>query len=81
MLCVALETLRRAPGFAVGFEAHRDVVSRTGVDPIECIRLLQSIHPVRIQVAEDRGAHIDLERPFFDQVNRLKVYNVVCSST
>jgi len=77
----ALETLRRAPGFAVGFEAHRDVVSRTGVDPSECIRLLQSIRPVRIQVAEDRGARIDPERPFFDQVRALKVYNVVCSST
>jgi FkbM family methyltransferase len=77
----ALETLRRAPGFTVGFEAHRDVVSRTGVDPSECIRLLQSIRPVRIQVAEDRGARIDPQRPFFDQVSRLKVYNVVCSST
>ena len=72
---------RMTVGFAVGFEAHRDVVSRTGVDPSECIRLLQSIRPVRIQVAEDRGARIDPERPFFDQVRALKVYNVVCSST
>ena len=77
----ALETLRLAPGFVVGFEAHRDVVSRTSVDPIECIRLLQAIRPVTIQVAEDRGARIDAERPFFDQVGVRKVYNVVCSST
>lgn len=77
----ALETLHRAPGFVVGFEAHRNVVSRTGVDPTDCIRLLQSIRPVRIQVAEDRAARIDPERPFFDQISGRKVYNVVCSST
>ena len=76
----ALETLRRAPAFAVGFEAHREVVARTGVDPTECIRLLQSIRPVSIQVAEDPHASIDPQRPFFDQVGGPNVYNVVCSA-
>jgi FkbM family methyltransferase len=76
----ALETLRNAPGFAVGFEAHRDVVGRTGVDPCACIRLLQSIRPVGIEVAEEHGRRIDPARPFFDQVGESKVYNVVCST-
>ena len=77
----ALATLRRAPGFAVGFEAHRDVVSRTRIDPSECIRLLRSIQPVTVEVAEEPWARIDPDRAFFDQVGGLKVYNVVCSST
>jgi FkbM family methyltransferase len=77
----ALATLRRAPAFAVGFEAHRDVVQRTGIDPSACIRLLRSIAPVEIVVAEDRAARIDPDLPFFDQVGRSKVYNVICSST
>jgi FkbM family methyltransferase len=76
----AFETLRRAPAFVVGFEAHREVVGRTGVDPTECIRLLRSIRPVSIQVAEDRRARIDPERPFFDQVGSPNVYNVICSA-
>jgi FkbM family methyltransferase len=76
----ALDTLRRAPGFVVGFEAHREVAGRTGVDPIECVRLLESLRPIRIQIAEEPAARIDASRPFFDQVGRLNVYNVVCSS-
>lgn len=76
----ACETLRRARGFAVGFEAHREVVQRTGLDPCECIRLLQSIRPVTIEVAEERGVRIDSNCPFFEQVGSSKVYNVVCVS-
>jgi FkbM family methyltransferase len=77
----ALETLRAAPAFVVGFEAHREVATRTGIDPIECVRLLESVRPIRVAAAEEPGAHIDSRRPFFEQVGALKVYNLVCSST
>jgi FkbM family methyltransferase len=76
----ALETLRRAPGFVVGFEAQGDVVRRTGIDPTDCIRLLQSIRPVSIRVAEDPNVHIDPRRPFFEQYRGPNVCNVVCTA-
>jgi len=76
----AAGTLRRAPAFVVGFEAHREVAIRTGIDPIECVRLLNGIRPIRTQVAEEPSAAVDARRPFFEQVGELRVYNVVCSS-
>jgi len=56
------------------------VAARTGIDPMECVRFLESVRPIRIVAAEEPGTRIDSRRPFFEQVGGLKVYNLVCSS-
>jgi hypothetical protein len=66
------------PRFALLFEAHREVCERTGVDPSEVLRWLADVRPVRHQVAERRDLTIDPSRPFFEQVDRPHICNVVC---
>jgi FkbM family methyltransferase len=73
----AEQTLRAAVHWCVAFEAHREVVSRTGIDPCECIRFLASIGGVDARVAECPDIILDPARPYFDQVSE-KITNVVC---
>jgi FkbM family methyltransferase len=66
----ARETLRQAPSFIIQIEANVDVARRTGIDPIECIRFVDTVRPVRCLVVHDRGqlgSTVDLDKPFFDQ--------------
>ncbi len=72
--------LASAPRFAVGFEAHRQVIERTRIDPTECVRHLRAIRPCRVVVAEEPSVELDVERPFLEQVGDRHVYNVVCVS-
>lgn len=72
-----VRALRAAPWFAVLFEAHPRVVRRTGIDPIECVRLLSSLRDCRFQVAEAPGGRLVEDRPFFDQVPE-QICNVLC---
>ncbi len=74
------KSLAKARKFAVQFEAHPDVSTRTGGDPIECVRLLASIRPCRWLVAERPDVALSADRPFFEQVPRGTVYNVIASS-
>jgi len=76
----AAATLRRAANWIVVFEAHRDVAARTGIDPVECLRLIQAIRPCTTHVAECAGIEVTAERPFFDQLIDAKIVNVVCTS-
>lgn len=75
-----------ADGFVVQFEAHRRVAQATGIDPIECARLLSKIRGCTFSVFEEncRGAvaPLSLERGFFEQFpNReQQVLDVVASS-
>jgi FkbM family methyltransferase len=73
----AEQTLRSAANWCVAFEAHRDVVSRTGIDPGECIRFLASISRMRTIVAECPKITIDASRPYYEQVDE-RITNVVC---
>ncbi|MGI8981979.1 MAG: FkbM family methyltransferase [Pirellulaceae bacterium] len=74
----AEKTLRAADCWCVAFEAHRDVVSRTGIDPCECIRFLASIGSVDARVAErEKLLTLDSGKLYFDQVSD-KITNVVC---
>jgi FkbM family methyltransferase len=73
----AVRTLSAAAWFVVLFEAHPEVARRTGIDPIECVRLLGSLGDCRFQVAEAPGVHLVADRPFYDQVPR-QICNVVC---
>jgi len=77
----ATATLARVPQFVVAFEAHRAVCERTGVDPSQCLRFLQSLRPCTWLVAEAPTVTIDPARPYFEQVPELRISNVVCRTT
>lgn len=75
----AAATLARVTQFVVAFEAHRDVCARTGIDPTQCLRFLQSLRPCTWLVAEAPAVTIDSTRAYFDQVpEQLRISNVVC---
>jgi FkbM family methyltransferase len=78
----ALGTLRAAREFAVSFEAHPRVVERTGVEPTEIIRLIQSVRDCSVTVSDVPAMEVTTDRPFFAQVSDLKVmgYNILCRS-
>jgi FkbM family methyltransferase len=78
----ALGTLRAAREFAVSFEAHPRVVERTGVEPTEIIRLIQSVRNCSVTVSDVPAMEVTTDRPFFAQVSDLKVmgYNILCRS-
>ncbi|MBI2826409.1 MAG: FkbM family methyltransferase [Planctomycetia bacterium] len=75
----ALTTLRAAGHFVVTIEAHPAVVERTRIDPVECLRLIQSVRPCRYWVAELPDLKIDIEQPFF-RVRGGRICNIVCAS-
>ncbi len=78
----AVETLARAPAFVVIFEAHPRVAQRCGVDPGETMRLIRSVRPIDIEVAEFPGLAVDADKPFFAQLGegRSTICNVICAS-
>ncbi|MBL8705537.1 MAG: FkbM family methyltransferase [Rhodospirillales bacterium] len=80
----ARDTIAGAAQVAIQFEAHRDVMARTGIDPIDCARLLQSIRSFRFTRCEERTRDVaeglELARPFFDQAPEFKIVDVVAVS-
>lgn len=80
----ARDTIAGAGQVAIQFEAHREVMARTGIDPVDCARLLQSIRPFRFTRCEERTRGVadglDLGRPFFDQAPDFKIVDVVAVS-
>jgi len=74
----AKQTLVGTPHWVVAFEAHREVCERTGIDPCEILRWLQSVRPAEFVVAERPDLTIDTAWPFFKQVSNPRVVNVVC---
>jgi FkbM family methyltransferase len=77
----ATTTLSRAERFLALVEAHPKVARRTASDPMECARLLRSIRPCRIVVAERPEVEVDVDRPFFEAFPPNRVYNIVAWST
>jgi len=78
----AAETIRQAPHCVISLEAHPTVAERTGRDPLEPLRLLNSIRPFRFVVAGD-AAHWELtslDQPIFPPGATREVLNVVASS-
>jgi FkbM family methyltransferase len=76
----AAASLARAKAFVVVFEAHPDVARRTGVDPSECLRALAAMRQCVWSVAERPELKVSAELPFFSQVPRDAVVNVVATS-
>jgi FkbM family methyltransferase len=75
----AVRAFSSAPWFMVLFEAHPEVVRRTGIDPMECVSLLRSLGARRFQVAEAPEVRLEESRPFFEQVPE-RICNVVCAT-
>jgi FkbM family methyltransferase len=64
----------------VVFEAHPRVVARTGIDPAECLRLLDGLRPFDFFVAERPGVRLSPERGAFGQLGPGRNFNVVAVS-
>jgi FkbM family methyltransferase len=78
----AIAAIRQAPRCVISLEAHPAVAERTGRDPLEPLRLLNSIRPFRFMVA-GRSAHWELaslDQPLFPPGSPTEVLNVVASA-
>jgi len=73
----AQRTVQAAEKIVIVLEAHPLVAKRTGIDPVECLRMLASWRPLRF-VAAESGAGIALDRALFDQIPPTQVYNLIC---
>lgn len=72
----AEKTVQSAQSIVVGLEAHPLVVQRTGIDPIECLRLLESWRPFSFFVSETKMM-LDTTRAVFAQLPDNRIYNLV----
>jgi FkbM family methyltransferase len=73
------ETIRSATACVIAIEAHPQVAGRTGRDPVECLRFLESIRSFQFTVAES-GQNLSTLRPVI-QSGQTEVHNIVCAST
>jgi len=82
----ATQLLSTAPSFIIVFEAHKDVVSRTRLDPMTIYKLINDIKPSTFKIAELPDFIIDPDTPFFDQVPAKSgvagkdILNIICTS-
>lgn len=74
----ARETIAAARSCLVTVEAHPKVARRTGQDPVECLRFLQSIRPFRFLIAET-GQRPDLKDRLITS-EKTGIANVIASS-
>jgi len=73
----ASETIRSAHAAVVAFESHPDVVTRTGVHPRDCLKLLAKLAPFRFVVAET-NEQLNADSPKFPDD---RIVNIVGSAT
>jgi len=76
VLLGAESTIRAASRFVIGLEAHPDVLSRTGIDTSECLRLLRDWGG-RAFLAAENGITLDADTPVFSVLPRDRVFNVL----
>ena len=72
------ETIRSAGACVIAIEAHPLVASRTGLDPVECLRFLESIRPFEFSVAET-GESLSTDRLVL-KPDQTEVHNIVCAT-
>jgi FkbM family methyltransferase len=75
----AAQTISAIPNVIVVIEAHPTVARRTGIDPVECLRLLASLRPFRFFVSET-GMALETDKSVFDQLKPDQMYNVIARS-
>jgi FkbM family methyltransferase len=66
---------------AVVFEAHPGQAQRTGIDPVETIRLVSDVRDCTVTVCERPTLRLNLDQSFFSQVPASMVYNVLVHTT
>lgn len=73
-------SLRAAADFAISFEAQRNQTARTGVEPMDIVRFIETIRPCEVTVSDLRGFRPERGRPFFSQLPDAKDfgYNLLC---
>lgn len=76
----AERTIRSAHNVVVIFEAHGGVTRRTGIDPLECIKILEAIRSFEFIVGERPSFPLMRNRKVFDQLNPAEMYNIVAVS-
>jgi FkbM family methyltransferase len=76
----AAQTLRRVRRFLIVLEAHPQVIQRTNTDPIECVRLINTLRYCRVRVAERPAAQLDLDRVLVPQLPSGQVCNLLIES-
>jgi len=78
----AVKTIRQAPHCVVSLEAHSGVAQRTGRDPIEYLRLLNSIRQFRFVVTSCTASWelTSLDQPIFLPSSALEILNVIASA-
>lgn len=74
------ETIARAPHFCCFVEIHPGVMQRIGARPEDLLRAISAIRDMRWILADAPLQEIDLERPFFEQVEPA-IYDVIGIST
>jgi FkbM family methyltransferase len=72
----ASATIKAARECVIALEANPDVVKRTGQDPGECLRFLQSLRPFNFKIAET-GARPSLTSPLLSKESS-DLWNVIC---
>ncbi|MGA3071227.1 MAG: FkbM family methyltransferase [Terracidiphilus sp.] len=78
----ALETIRQAPRCVISLEAHPAVAARTGRNPSEALRMLDSIRPFRFVVAGAASCWelSSLDQPLFPPGAQVQVLDIVASA-
>lgn len=74
----AAHTVQSASNIIVAIEAHPLVTKRTGIDPVECLRLLSTWRNFSFIVAET-GVPVNIKLPVFSQLPP-QIYNLICIS-
>jgi len=74
----AEETIRSARAVVIAIEAHPQVAGRTGLDPVVCLRFLESIRSFQFSVAET-GENVSTDRPIL-KPGQTEVHNIVCAT-
>lgn len=77
----AHQTLLNSDEFIVVFEAHPLQTQRTGIDPMQVISYLRSIHPCRAQITEKPDLRLEYDQPFWQQVPQRDIYNICVYTT
>lgn len=75
----AVNTIRQARNAVVVLEAHPEVVKRTGIEPVESLRFLNSIRNFQFVVGET-GQPLTVDSPVFEQLVPDRIYNIIGSS-
>lgn len=71
----ARQTIAAARNCVIGLEANPTVKQRTGRDPVECLRFLESVRPFQFIVSET-GQRVGSSEPILNP-NQVDIWNVV----